>query len=108
MASAAVRVDRERNGQRAASRRIVRIDGRMRPLGAMGGGGRVHNISTLGFMIESDEMFDIGSYVWLSLPDQPRLSARIIWRDSFRYGCVFTTPVTAELVALLVEASNPN
>lgn len=108
MASAAVKIGQTMTGERAAARRIVRVDARMRPLGAAGGAVQVHNISTQGFMIEADEAFDIDSYVWLTLPGHPRLSARIVWRDAFRYGCTFTTPIDAATVAALANETNAN
>ncbi len=82
--------------ERRAERLPVDIDASMRELGATGADVRVHNLSTHGFMTEADGLYPIGSYVWLRLPGVGRLNARIIWRDCFRYGCEFVTPLDSE------------
>ena len=79
--------------QRQAERIPTEIDASMRELGATGAEVRVHNLSTHGFMAEADNLYPVGAYVWLKLPGVGGVNARIIWRDSFRYGCEFVTAI---------------
>ena len=80
-------------GGRQAERGPVEMEAGLRELGATGKDVRVHNLSTHGFMAEADEYYQVGTYVWLNLPGVGAVNARIIWRDCFRYGCEFTTPL---------------
>lgn len=91
--------------QRRATRRPVDLDAKMRELGSSRSDVRIHNLSTHGFMVESDEDFRVDSYVWLTLPGIERLSARVVWRDSFRYGCEFTAPLSAAQLATAMAAN---
>jgi hypothetical protein len=81
--------------ERQAERIPADIDASMRELGATGAEVRVHNLSTHGFMAEADNLYPVGCYVWLRLPGVGGVNARIIWRDSFRYGCEFVNPIAA-------------
>jgi hypothetical protein len=79
--------------QRRAERVPVDIDTRMRVLGSTGDDVHIHNLSTHGFMAEADDIYPVDSYVWLKLPGVGEVNARIVWRDCFRYGCEFVTPL---------------
>ena len=79
--------------KRQAERMPVDIDASMRELGTEWGDAHIHNLSTHGFMAESDHIFSVGAYVWLRLPGVGSLNAQIRWRDCFRYGCEFVTPL---------------
>ena len=92
---------------RRAERLRVDIDTSMRELGATGNDVRVHNLSTHGFMTEADELYPVGAYVWLRLPGVGRVNAQIIWRDCFRYGCGFVTPLDSEQWAAAIAADEP-
>lgn len=81
--------------ERRAERVPVDIDTRMRALGATGHDVHIHNLSTHGFMAEADEIYPVDSYVWLKLPGVGEINARIVWRDCFRYGCEFVTPLAS-------------
>lgn len=82
--------------ERQAERRPVEMEAGLRELGASGKDVRIHNLSTHGFMAEADEFYQVGTYVWLRLPGIGGVNARIIWRDCFRYGCEFTTPIDSD------------
>ena len=82
--------------ERRSERVPVDIEARMRELGATWVDVRVHNLSTHGFMVEADGLYPVASYVWLKLQGVGTANARIIWRDCFRYGCEFVTPLDAE------------
>jgi hypothetical protein len=83
-------------GERQAERMPVELQAGLRELGAAGKDARIHNLSTHGFMAEADEYYQVGTYVWLKLPVIGGVNARIIWRDCFRYGCEFVTPIDSE------------
>ena len=87
---------------RQAERITLDIDAAMRELGAIGADVRVHNLSTHGFMVEADAIYPVRSYVWLRLPGVGPLNAQIIWRDCFRYGCEFVTPLEADQCATVI------
>ena len=80
--------------ERQAERSSTHIDASMREPDATGAEVRIHNLSTHGFMAEADNLYPVGSYVWLKLPGTGGVNAQIIWRDSFRYGCEFVTPIS--------------
>jgi hypothetical protein len=79
--------------ERRAKRINVDIETSMRELGATWIDVRVHNLSTHGFMVEADARYPISAYAWLRLPGVGAVNAQIIWRDCFRYGCEFVTPL---------------
>lgn len=89
--------------QRRAERTPVDIDTRMRALGSTGNDVHIHNLSTHGFMAEADEIYAVGDYVWLKLRGVGEINARIVWRDCFRYGCEFVTPLEASQCAAAIE-----
>lgn len=91
--------------ERKARRRPVRIDARIRELGSEGVDAQVYNLSITGFLAEADNIFPVGAYIWLKLPGANGLNARIVWRDSFRYGCEFIVPIDTELCDSFAEAS---
>ena len=89
---------------RRAERLAVDLDAGMRELGATGDDVRIHNLSTHGFMAEADQIYPVGAYVWLRLAGVGRLNAQIIWRDCFRYGCEFVTPLSIVQCAAAIAA----
>lgn len=82
--------------ERQAERVPVNIDAQLRELGANWADVHVHDISTHGAMVEADDLYPTGSYVWLKLPGVGAVNARLLWRDCFRYGCEFVTPLDRE------------
>jgi hypothetical protein len=88
--------DRER---RRATRHPVELDAKMRELGETGVEARVLNISETGFMAEVEGDFDVGSRVWLMLPNRDRANAVIRWATGGRIGAEFAEPFPAEGIA---------
>ena len=80
--------------RRRAPRVSVELDVKMRELGENGVEARVLNISSSGFMAESDGRFDIGSRIWLLLPGRERASAVVKWTAGDRLGAEFAEPVS--------------
>ena len=91
--------------QRRADRLDLLLDASLRELGATGTDVRLHNLSTRGFMCEADAIHAVGSYVWLRIPAVGAFNARIVWRDSFRYGCEFIAPIDPEQCAAALARS---
>lgn len=94
--------------ERRAERVPVNIDTRMRALGSTGNDVHIHNLSTRGFMAEADDLYAVDSYVWLKLPGVGEVNARIVWRDCFRYGCEFVTPLTASQCEGAIAEGQPD
>lgn len=78
---------------RRAARACVSLDATMREIGDSGVEAEVLNISTDGFMAETDGRFSTGSYVWVKLPALGPLSAKVIWSRGGRVGGRFTAPL---------------
>lgn len=65
----------------------------LRELGHPAVDARLVNISSHGFMAETDALIEPGSRVWLTLPGLARANARVVWARSGRIGGEFTEPV---------------
>lgn len=86
----------DQGDRRTAPRQPVELDVTMRELGETGVEARVLNISTSGFMAETEAHFDVGSRVWLILPGRDRASAVVKWIAGDRLGAEFAEPVSFE------------
>jgi transposase len=80
-----------------ARRRDARVeasaDVALRPLGSTSVDARLINISSLGFMAETEAAIEPGCRVWLSLPGVERTNALIIWARNGRLGGEFAEPI---------------
>jgi hypothetical protein len=80
-----------------ARRRELRVEVRaaipMRELGHSGVDARLVNISSHGFMAETEALIEPGSRVWLTLPGLPRANALVLWARSGRIGGQFEDPI---------------
>ena len=79
--------------RRRESRLSVSAEVALRPFGEAGAEARLINISSHGFMAETDADIAKGSRVWLTLPDANRASALVIWTKNGRLGGQFSTPI---------------
>lgn len=70
----------------------------LRPFGAAGAEARLVNISSHGFMAETNADIGKGARVWLTLPDGSRASALVIWSRDGRLGGQFSEPVDPLMV----------
>jgi hypothetical protein len=82
--------------RREVGRLPVKLDAKMRELGASGVEAKVLNISERGFMAESPACFEVGSRVWLMLPGRERANAVVKWIAGDRLGAEFAEPVSLE------------
>jgi PilZ domain-containing protein len=74
----------------------VELDVKMRELGENGVEARVLNISSSGFMAESEGRFEVGSRIWLMLPGRERANAVVKWTAGDRIGAEFAEPVSLD------------
>ena len=65
----------------------------MRELGSTAVDARLINISTHGFMAETDAEIAAGARIWLSLPGLRRLNALVKWTKGGRLGGEFAEPI---------------
>ena len=65
----------------------------IRELGTTAVDARLVNISSHGFMAETDADIEAGSRVWLTLPGVKRVNALVIWCDEGRLGGQFASPI---------------
>ena len=84
--------------RRRMARRPVEFDARVRELGSEGAEARVLNISPTGFMAETDAEFEVGSRVWLMLPNRERANALVKWTAGNKIGAEFAEPINLEEV----------
>jgi hypothetical protein len=79
--------------RRGETRLSVSTDVGLRPFGAAGAEARLVNISSRGFMAESDADIAKGTRVWLTLPDGSRVSALVIWSKDGKLGGQFSETI---------------
>lgn len=92
------RVAQEGNNaeRRVATRYPVDLDARVRELGSEGSEVKLLNLSTTGFMAESDGEFEVGSRVWLILPGRERANAIVRWIAGHKIGAEFAEPIALD------------
>ena len=86
----------DRAERRRASRKPVEIEARVRELGNEGVEARVLNISAKGFMAETDAEFEVGTRIWLMLPNRERANALVKWTAGNKIGGEFAAPIDLE------------
>ncbi len=82
--------------RRRFARHDVDLDARVRELGSTGIDARILNISSSGFMAQSDGRFEVGSRVWLMLPGRERANAVVKWTAGDKLGAEFAEPISIE------------
>ncbi len=90
---------------RTAERRIVNLAARLRDPGARIVDAEVVNLSTDGYMAETDLPFEPGANVWLKLPGLEPQNSRCVWAEDGKVGFQFATPLHAATVEMLAEAN---
>ena len=86
---------------RSAERRIVNLAARLREPGTRLVEAEVRDLSTDGFMAETDLALEPGAIVWLKLPGLEPQNSRVVWAEDGKAGFQFVTPVhpaTIEMV----------
>lgn len=82
--------------RRTEARFPVDLDARVRELGSEGSEVKLLNISSAGFMAESDGEFEVGSRVWLILPGRDRANAIVRWIAGRKIGAEFAEPIALD------------
>lgn len=90
---------------RQAERRVVNLAARLRDPGATVVDAEVVNLSTDGFMAETDLKLEPGTFVWLKLAGLEPQNSRCVWVEDGKAGFQFTTPLHAATVEMLAEAN---
>ncbi len=65
----------------------------MRELGQAAAQARLVNLSSRGFMAETEALISPGVRVWLTLPGQARVNARVVWARDGRIGGEFAEAI---------------
>lgn len=66
----------------------------------------VHNLSPEGLLAESYYEMPVGSEVEFEIADLGTVKAKIVWRDGRLYDCLFTVPLSEQLVHSKLRQSN--
>ena len=90
---------------RRAERRIVNLAARQRDPGASIVDADVVNLSTDGFMAETEMLFEPGASVWLKLPGLEPQNCRCAWSEEGKAGFEFATPLHPATVEMLATAN---
>lgn len=93
MIAAKIAPDLTREPRRREPRMPLEASIPMRGFGAAGVDATLVNISSHGFMAETDADIEAGSRVWLTLPGLRRVSALVVWNDNGRLGGQFAEPI---------------
>ena len=75
--------------RRRESRSSISAEVPLRPHGQNSVEARLVNVSSHGFMIETEALIEPGSRVWLTLPGAGRVNGLIIWSKNGRLGGEF-------------------
>lgn len=58
----------------------------------------VHNLSSMGLLVASQDDLQVGAEILFDIPDLGRHLARVVWRKGTLYDCTFVVPIPAEQV----------
>jgi hypothetical protein len=87
---------------RSAERRIVNFAARLRERGARIIECEVRDLSTDGFMAETDLALEPGAIVWLKLGGLEPQNSKVIWAEDGKTGFQFTNPIHPATLELIV------
>jgi hypothetical protein len=93
MISAKIAPDLDTDPRRREPRLEVSAEVPLREFGATAVDARLVNISSNGFMAETNADIEAGTRVWLTLPGVKRVNALIVWTNDGRLGGMFAEPI---------------
>lgn len=64
----------------------------------------VKDLSPHGAKLETFEVLEVGTNIWLKLPLLEALEARIVWVNRFEAGCRFVKPLHPAVFQVVVRA----
>ena len=90
---------------RRAERRVVNLAASLREEGAAVADAEVLNLSTDGFMAETELALEQGHQVWLKLAGLAAKQAEVVWVETGKAGFKFATPLHPAELEQLVAAN---
>ena len=81
------------DARRSEPRLEIEAEVPLRELGHEAVDARLINLSSRGFMAETEALIEAGSRVWLKLPGVARANALVVWTGSGRIGGEFAQPI---------------
>jgi hypothetical protein len=91
--NAKIAADKEPEPRRREPRLEIEAEVPLRELGREAVDARLINLSSRGFMAETEALIEPGSRVWLTLPGVARANALVLWTKSGRIGGEFANPI---------------
>jgi hypothetical protein len=89
---------------RTAARRVVNLAARLREPGARAAPVHVMDLSTTGFMAETELSFAGRDDIWIKLPGLEARSCSIIWSKDGKHGFAFSAPLDELTLEGLIAA----
>ncbi len=93
MIHAKIALQAEAEPRRREPREEVSAEVPLRQLGQTAVDARLLNISSRGFMAETEALIEPGSRLWLTLPAAGRVNGLVIWARNGRIGGEFAEPI---------------
>ena len=93
MIHAQIEVDTSIEPRRREPRIPLEAEIPLRQLGQTAVDARLLNISSRGFMAETEALIEAGARIWLTLPGPGRVNALVVWARNGRVGGEFAQPV---------------
>ncbi len=93
MIHAKITIDTSVEPRRREPRTPVVAEIPLRQLGQTAVEARLVNISSRGFMAETQALIESGSRIWLTLPGPGRVNALVVWARNGRIGGEFAQPI---------------
>lgn len=87
--------------RRAKRRHVLHLDVAI-SVGEQGTDASVHDLSTRGLRIETDDKLEVGEQLVIELLDKTAVEAEVIWNSGRSYGCRFVTPVSQGVIGSIV------
>ncbi len=93
MINAKIAADKKAEPRRREPRLEIEAEVPLRELGREAVDARLINLSSHGFMAETEALIEPGARVWLKLPGVARANALVLWTRSGRIGGEFASPI---------------
>lgn len=87
--------------RRVKRRHVLRLDVAI-SVGEQGSDASVHDLSTVGLRIETDDPLEMGEQLTIELLDNTTVEAQVVWSSNRSYGCRFATPIPQGVVGAIV------
>jgi len=104
--NAKIALEAEVDQRRCEARAGLSAEVALRQLGRNAVEGRLINISSRGFMAETEDPIEPGSRVWLTLPGAGRINGLVLWMKNGRVGGELAEPV--DPLAVIQAAGKPS